>query len=280
MALSSLTQYSNSIVGVPTGGTDVDVTRADSAPRYQAGYLIERADGNRFRYCHVGTATNSGVLVGPTTSSGGATYNAAAVVASASAVNVQQEYPILPGQIGSHYIEVTIASIAANKYQGGYFITTRGTGIGETYRIVENTATGNPASGNLRIRLYEPIKVAITANMGNIIVPSMFTDLTVTATTAPQVTGVLMATTTSTNLWAWVCTRGTVGCQEDGTNTPVAGAQITTSAVTAGAYASMVTTPATVSSSIFNTPLIGYVRIISSAGSAGNRQGVIYLEIE
>ncbi len=280
MGLSSLTQYSNSIVGVPTGGTDVDVTRAHSAPKYPAGYLIERADGNRFRYCHVGTATNSGVLVGPTTSSGGETYNAAAVVASASAVKVQQEYPILPGQVGSHYLEVTIASIAANKYQGGYFITTRGTGVGETYRIVENTETGNPASGNLRLRFYEPIKVAITANMGNIIVPSMFTDLAVTATTSPQVTGVLMCTTTATNLWAWVQTRGTVGCQEDGTNTPVAGAQITSSTVTAGAYASMVTNPATVASSIFNAPLIGYVRTIASAGAAGNRQGVIYLEIE
>lgn len=280
MALNSFTQYSNSIVGVPSAGTDVNVMEANSTPKYPAGYMIERADGNRFRYCHVGTATNSGVLVGPTTSSGGATYNAAAVVASASAVPVQEEYPILPGQIGSHFIEVTISSIAANKYQGGYFVTTRGTGIGETYRIAGNTATGNPASGNLRIRLYEPIRVAITANMGNIIVPSMFTDLTITATTSPQVTGVLMATTTSTNQWAWVCTRGVVGCQEDGTNTPVAGAQIVSSRVTAGAYASMVTVPTTVSSSVFSSPIIGYIVTIASAGSAGNRQGVIYLEIE
>ena len=280
MALSSSTRYSNSIQGIPGAGESVDVTLADSSPRYPAGYLIERADGNRFRYCHVGTATNSGVLVGPTTSSGGATYNAATIVASASAAVVPEEHPIRAGQIGSHYVEVTIASIAANKYQGGYFITTRGTGIGETYRIVENTATGNPASGNLRIKFYEPIKVAITANMGNIIVPSMFTDLAVTATTAPQVTGVLMATTTSTNLWAWVCTRGTIGCQEDGTNTPVAGAQITSSAVTAGAYSSINTFPATVLASIYATPIIGYIRTIASAGAAGNRQGVIYLEIE
>ena len=280
MALNDRTKYSNSIQATISVGADVDVTATHADPKYPAGFLIERADGNRFRYCHVGTATNSGVLVGPTTSSGGATYNAAAVVSSASSAIVQEEYPILPGQVGSHYVEVTISSIAANKYQGGYFVTTRGTGIGETYRIAGNTATGNPASGNLRIRFYEPIKVAITANMGNIIVPSMFTDLAVTSTTAPQVTGVLMATTTSTNQWAWVCTKGTVGCQEDGTNVPVAGAQITSSSVTAGAYASMVTTPSTVFSSVFNTPLIGYVRTIASAGAAGNRQGVIYLEIE
>ena len=81
--------------------------------------------------------------MGLTTASGGATYGAITVVASASAVAVPAEYPILPGQVGSHYIEATIASIAANKYQGGYLITTGGTGLGQTYRIVGNTATGN-----------------------------------------------------------------------------------------------------------------------------------------
>src|SRR5882724_2716107 len=129
MALSASTYYSNSIQGNPAAGADTNVFDTHATPRFAAGWKVSNADGRVFRYCHVGTATNAGVLVGPTTSSGGATYNAITVVASASAVAVGNEYPILPGQVGSHFLEVTVASIAANKYQGGYLVTTRGTGV-------------------------------------------------------------------------------------------------------------------------------------------------------
>lgn len=280
MALNANTYYSNSIQGIPGAGVDVNVGTVDAAPRYPAGYLVERADGNRFRYCHVGTATNSGLLVGPTTASAGATYGAGLVVASASATAVQQEYPILPGQVGSHYIQFTIASIAANKYQGGYLITTGGTGVGQTYRIVGNTATGTPNSTDMYIQLAEALQVAVTPATGTIIVGSMFTDCAATATSASQVTGVLMATTTSTNLWSWVCTKGIVGCQEDATsNTPVAGVPIVPSVNTAGAYQAVSTATATVLlAGVLSQPVIGYVRTV--AGGTKNRQGVIFLTLE
>lgn len=280
MALNANTYYSNSITGQPLAGVDVNIETADGAPRYAAGYSVVRADGNKFRYCHVGTATNSGLLVGPTTASGGAAYGAALVVASASATAVQQEYPILPGQVGSHYIQVTIASIAANKYQGGYLITTGGTGLGQTYRIVGNTATGTPNSTDLYIQLSEALQVAVTTATGIIIVDSMFTDLAATATSASQVTGVLMATTTSTNLWAWVCTHGIVGCTEDGTSSvPVAGVPVVPSLNLAGAYQALSTATGTaILAGILSQPLVGYVRTI--AGGTKNRQGVIFLTLE
>lgn len=280
MALNASTYYSNSIQGQPLVGVDVNIETADPAPRYAAGYSVVRADGNKFRYCHVGTATNSGLLVGPTTSSGGATYGALLVVASASATAVQAEYPILPGQVGSHYIQATIASIAANKYQGGYLITTGGTGLGQTYRIVGNTATGTPNSTDLYIQLAEALQVAVTTATGTIIVDSMFTDLAATATSASQVTGVLMATTTSTNLWAWVCTHGIVGCQEDGTSSvPVAGVPIVASLNSAGAYQALSTATATaILAGVLSQPTIGYVRTI--AGGTKNRQGAIFLTLE
>lgn len=277
MALSTSTYYSNAIVGQMMAGVDVDVTRADAAPKYPVGQGFTRADGNIFRYCHVGTATNSGQIIGPTTASGGATYGAAVVVAPASAVIVEQERPITPGSVGSHYVEVTIASIAANKYQGGYLVTTRGTGVGETYRIIGNTATNTPATGNLRIQLAEPIKVALTVSTGLIIVPSMFTDCTVTATSSPQVSGVLMSTTTSTNLWAWICTRGIVSASEDNALAITAGHQITTSRITAGSYCSIVSASTTVALSALASPIIGYS--ITPAGSS-SRLGAIYLQLE
>lgn len=277
MALNANTYYSNSIQGQPLVGADVDVTRADAAPKYPIGFRITRADGNVFRYSYVGTATNAGQLVGMTIASGDAAYNAAVVVAPASAVIVEAERPITPGSVGSHFVEVTIASIAANKYQGGYLVTTRGTGLGETYRIIGNTATGNPATGNLRIQLAEPIKVALTSTTGIMIVPSIYNDLAAATTTSTSVAGVLMSTTTSTNLWAFVCTRGVVGCAEDATNTVGQGQMIVASRVTAGSYATAVSSPSTILAGALNSPIIGYS--IKPAASS-SRLGTIYVQLD
>lgn len=281
MALSASTYYSNAIVGQMMAGVDVNIYDTHTAPKFPIGQGFQRADGNIFRYAYYGTATSAGNLVGQTTSSGGATYNAVTVVAPASAVSVAAEYPILPGQVGSHFLEVTVASIAANKYQGGYLVTTRGTGVGDTYRIIGNTATDTPATGNLRIQLAEAIKVAFVASTGTIIVPNAFNDITDSATTSTMACGVSMSTTTSTNLWGWVCTRGIVGCQEDGTNALTAGMQVSCSRVTAGAYASLaVSTGTLLVAGAFSAPIVGYCITPAVAGAASNRQGVIYLELE
>ena len=64
MALNTTNYYSNSIQGSPQAGVDIDVTAAHSAPKYALGFKIDRADGNIYRYCYVGTATNAGNLVG------------------------------------------------------------------------------------------------------------------------------------------------------------------------------------------------------------------------
>lgn len=283
MALSTIqTYYSNSIVGEMMCGADVGITQVHAYPKYPLGQGFTRADGNVFRYGQIGTATNAGVLVGPTVGDG-ATYNQVVPVASASAVIVQAEYPILPGQVGSHYIEATIASIGANKYQGGYLITTGGTGVGQTYRVIGNTPTGNPATGNIRLQLSEPLAVAILPSTGTIVVPSMFCDLVATAITSPAAIGVLMGTTTATNQWAWIQTHGPVGCQEDGTIALVQGMEVGSSRVTAGAYSAtqITASPTTfVFNTVFASPSIGYCITPAAAGSASNRQGVIFLTLE
>lgn len=282
MALDSASYYSNSIVGQPGAGADIDIYAVHATPKYALGFGFKRADGNIYRYCHVGTATNAGVLVGATTASGGATYQGAKVITPTSAVQVAAEAPLYPGQVGSHFVEVTIAAIAANKYEGGYLVVTQGTGLGFQYRIIGNTATDNPATGNLRIQLAEAIKTAFTSSTGFIIIPSRYTDLAVTATTASMVTGVLMSTTTSTNIYAWVCTYGTVGCAEDATTALIsgtavtAGQQVMCSSNTAGYY--MNVAALTTQLGAFGTaPAIGYV--ITPAGATG-RLGTIYLKLE
>ena len=279
MALNANTYYSNSIQGVPGAGVDVNVNTVDAAPRYPVGYKVERADGNIYRYVHVGTTVNAGNLVGPSTN-GQLAYTAALVTASASAVSVAAEYPILPGQVGSHWLQVTIASIAANKYQGGYLITTEGTGLGHTYRIVGNTATGSPVTGQLYIQLADAIQTAITATTAVIIQQSLFTDLVIAPTTSAVVTGVLTQTTSSTNAWGWVCTRGIIGCAEDGTNTVVPGQQVIASGNVAGSYASQGKSATTLATNAFQAPMIGTNVVSASSTSAANRQGVIFVELE
>jgi hypothetical protein len=184
MALNSSSYFSNAIQGIPGAGADINLYDTHTAPKYPMGMLVERADGARYRYCYVGTATNAGNLVGQTQASGGAAYGAAVAIASASAVAVPSEYPILPGQVGSHWVQATIASISPKKYAGGYLITTGGTGVGQTYRIVGNSATGTPTSTTLYIQLAEALQVAITAGTGLTIVQSMFNDLAACATSA------------------------------------------------------------------------------------------------
>lgn len=277
MALDAASYYNNNIQGIPGVGADINIFDTHATPKYALGLLVERSDGSRYRYCNVGTATNAGKLVGQTTASAGATYGAAVVVAPASAVQVAADYPILPGQAGSYYVEVTIAAIAANKYEGSYLITTRGTGLGETYRIAGNTATNTPATGNLRIQLSDPLKVAIDQTTGLIIVPTPFTDLAATATSSPTVTGVLMSTTTSTQIYAWVQTRGVVGCTEENGITVTAGSQLTPSRVTSGSYTSIVSASTTLGVPFFASPIIGFSMTPAASPS---RQGVIYLQIE
>jgi hypothetical protein len=279
MALNANTYYSNSIQGIPGAGVDVNIQTVDANPRYHAGYMIERADGNVYRYCHIGTPTNAGNLVGPSTN-GQLAYTGGIVTASASAVPVQAEYPILPGQVGSHWLQVTIAGIAANKYQGGYLITTGGTGLGQTYRIVGNTATGTPVSGQLYIQLNEALQTAITATTGIIIQQSMFCDLSICPTASAIVTGVLTQTTSSTNQWGWVCTKGTVGCAEDGTNPIVAGQAIMASGVVAGAYAAIAKSGSTLATNGLQNPVVGFNIVAAGATGNANRQGVISIQME
>lgn len=282
MALDSAAYYSNSIVGQPGAGADVDIYATHASPKYPCGFGFKRADGNIFRYCHVGTATNAGLLVGATTASGGATYQGAKVITPTSAVQVAAEAPLYPGQVGSHFVEVTISAIAANKYKGGYFVATQGTGLGFQYRIIGNTATDNPATNNLRIQFAEAIKTAFTSSTGFIIIPSRYTDLAVTATTASMVTGVLMSTTTAALPYAWVCTYGTAGCAEDATTALVAGTAVTAgqeimcSSNTAGYYMN-VAASTTQLGAYAALPSLGYV--ITPAGASG-RLGTIYLRLE
>jgi hypothetical protein len=272
MAIATSTNYyASSIIGIPGAGADIDIHERNTTPRFAVGFGFERSDGNKFRYVQYSTAVSAGSLVGNLTTG---TYKAstdALVVATGTAAAVANEI-IKPGDIGSRYVEITLASIAANQFAGGYFVPTKDTGAGYVYRIKGNTATGNPVSGNFRLELYEKIKVKLDNTTDIAIAPSKYVNLAPTnpvSGTVSNVVGVVMAPATADN-YGWVCTRGICAALASTTGITY-GAAIANAIVTTGSYMEFDTTTA-----------LAYRQIgtcIVPAGAAA-AYGIINLQLE
>jgi hypothetical protein len=141
---------------------------------------------------------------------------------------------VYPGAVGSRYVIVTLASVVAQQFAGGYFNASKDTGYGYIYRIKGNTATDTPASGLIRLELYEPLQVVLSATTDCAIIGSLYNDLrAATAATDNIVAGVTCANMTA-NTYGWVCTHGVCNCLQDGTVTN--GDMIQLSIVTTGAF--------------------------------------------
>lgn len=236
MALPATQRFTNATVGQMQVGADVNIFKVDTSCQYALGQGFTRGDGNKFRYASFDGTVAQGSLIAPVFANSGLATTDNGVIASSAAVTVQSEYPILPGQVGSHFVEFTVASIAANKYQGGYMVAEDGSGRGYPYRIKGNTATGNPATGNIRIQLFEPLQAQLSPNTDITIVPSMYNDVTVAdAATNWGVAGACCASMTA-GTFGWVCTHGVWACVQAGTVT--GGDQLTLSTAVSGAVTS------------------------------------------
>ena len=232
MAVSTTSYFNNAIVGQTQVGAGINLYSSSTSPAFAVGTMFVRSDGNIFRYGHFGAATNRGAAVATDISESCLVDSDNIVIAPASAVAVAGEN-IQPGDIGSHYLEITLAAVTADQFAGGYLVTTDDTGEGFTYRIKGNTATDNPATGNIRIELYDRIQVALDATTDIAINGSRWANLEGATTTDYDVSGISMATQASAD-YGWVCTKGIVGYLDSGGCT--AGQAIAPSAV-AGALA-------------------------------------------
>ena len=210
---TSTNYYSNSIVGVPQAGSDIDVMERNVTPRFAVGFGFQRADGNKYRYVQYATAVDAGVMVGGTTTADNLNSTNALVVATTTADAVANEI-IKPGDIGSRYVEVTLATVANNQYAGGYFATVKDTGLGYTYRIKGNTATGTPKSTTFRMELYEKIKVKLDNTTDIAILANDYSDLG--TGTNLNVIGVTQAAASANN-YGWACTAGITTCLQSST---------------------------------------------------------------
>lgn len=213
MAVNLATRSSFSINNVPqVAGGEIDFKAIHSTQQFALGYTLSAANGDVFSYCHFGAATNPGLVVAQDISeSGYATVQANKIIASASAVNTND------GKIGSKFIQLTLASVTANLLAGSTLVTCKDTGVGYTYRIKGNTATNDPATGDIRIELYDAIKVAVDNTTDIAIVGNPYGNLEAATTgTDNYAVGVTTASMTAGS-YGWVLRKGLVGIQVDGT---------------------------------------------------------------
>ena len=217
MAISDSSYFTNAIVGTPQVGADVELYQADAVPKFALGTKFERADGNIFRYAHFGEDTAVGLVVSTDISETCVADTDDSIIAPSATYQMSDEQSgIYPGSIGSRYVVMTLTA-TANQFAGGYFVTTDDTGEGYTFRILNNTATNNPATGLVRIQLDKPLLVALDATTDFAIMSSLYNDLESVDGTDIIPAGITVrAMDISEAAYGWVLTKGIVGVLSSG----------------------------------------------------------------
>jgi hypothetical protein len=270
MAFNASSYESNAIQGIPQVGSDMNIFDTHATPRYALGTRIQRQDGNEFVYSHFGADTGPGLLVSNDLSEHGTGAPLVGkVIAPASSVDTSDS------TIGSKHIQVTIASVLDAEFDGAYLIVNQDAGVGYTYRIRGNNATGDTATGDVRIELYEKLQVALVAATDITIIPSKYTNLeAAVVATNDMVSGVTCSTqTTATLPYGWICTKGVVGIAVDGTITQ--GDNIAPSTTTAGS-AQIIGGGTTTGTSLITEPIIGHCLV---SPTASLEHGCFYVDL-
>lgn len=220
MSQSTSAFFSNSLVGVPQIGGDVDIYESTASPKFAIGTKMERQDGSIFRYACFGDAVSRGMVVAPDLSvdelpcSG---YSANAIIATSSTYQQGVERAgLYPGMKGSRYICLTYTTTTKNDLAGAYITISSGTGLGYTYRIKGN----NVSSGtSCVVALYDPLVVGLDATGDIAITPSKYTRLKPAgaSSTSGIGVGIAMSTIATSSPFGWVLTRGICGVALSGT---------------------------------------------------------------
>jgi hypothetical protein len=245
MAVSTNSYFSNSIIGTPQVGADIDIFDTSSTPKYAVGFGFERADGNKYRYCHFGLLSPAANLVATDNLESSTTSTAMSLQVLAPTLYRPAGENIDPNAKGSRYIQInntganfSVAGITADQFAGGYISIVAGSGSGYTYRILGNTAAGTPATGETYIELCEKLFTAVDTTTAFLIQGSKYANLEPAQQIVPRLANAVGFTTvgqTATN-YGWICTKGATTAV---IGTPIAsvGALVVTSTNTAGAVA-------------------------------------------
>jgi hypothetical protein len=270
---------SNSIPGLAMVGGDIDLYQVDSTQKFSIGQQITRADGNKYRYASFNATVTQGKTVSPTIADTFNTSTDALLLAPASTYQQGGERAgLYPGAIGSRFVVMTLASVIKDQFAGGYITMNKDTGVGYTYRIKGNDATGDHYASKILIELYDPIVVAIDATTDSGIVGNIYNDLVICSQGTDYLpVGVTMASMTA-GKFGWICTAGVCACLQS--DTSVAGDIIQCSATVDGAYSSLGIGSTGVSQVILagRLPLLGICLQIPAGN--GTCYGTIKLQLE
>jgi hypothetical protein len=209
MAISTSSYFSNSMVGIPQVGGDIDIYETHSLPKFPIGQKYEREDGAVFRYVQFGSAVSSNALVGSTLSEIGTVWAAAntALAPSATYQDPSEVSGIYPGSLGSRFL-ISGVTGTQNQYAGAYLTLVKGTGSPGVYRIRGNDLTSTTKSGAIKITLYDKLKAAVDTSTSMMITGCKYSDLAQTTTAATTIPIGVPLCAASASTWGWVQTKG------------------------------------------------------------------------
>jgi hypothetical protein len=270
MAVSTDNYFSNSIVGVPQLGADIDVYATESSPKYAVGFGFTRADGNKYRYSHFGAVVARGALCAVDLDESGATK-----IDNVGTDGTRRSGELfMPNVIDSKYLQLVITA-TADQFAGGYLTVTTGSGVGYTYRVQGNTVTQaiGGVDGQVYMDLYDKVQTQIDTTTDIIIAGSHYANLEGITTTDMIPAGVAVTGVTATD-YGWVCTHGVMGVLQDAA-IGTAGAWVYVSSNTTAAVG-CINTPTLSPTTLMVQPIVG--TLIEPGTSAD--YSLVYLQIE
>lgn len=202
MGMNTTSTYSDAIQGVPGVGVTKDIRDQHTTPRFNLGYVLEKSDGSRYRYSHFATAVAQGLLASQDVSESSVALNTWTTVVPASTVSG------VDGNSDTFFIEATASGVFASQFKGAKLLISNNTGEGYLYTIEDNTATDDPASGNIRIKLTEKIVTTLSASSDLVVQGSKFGNLEVANDATDDILAGVTVRSMSANRWGWVQTRG------------------------------------------------------------------------
>lgn len=186
--------------------TASDLNSVDSTPLQPLGQVASTQDGRKFRYAGFGGTVTPGLLLSAAALV--ANHQNCAVAANV-ATNVQE-------------ISVTLGATAATKdqYAGGTLYVNAGTGAGQSYRIIGNTAGGS--GGTIIVKIETGLAVALTSASSKVsLAASKYSGLTASTTVALVKSGVAKVSAAS-GQYGWIQTGGDCAVLIDGAAVAVA----------------------------------------------------------
>ena len=242
MAVSTNSYFNNCIVGVPQVGADIDIYESSTSPKYAVGFGFQRSDGSKYRYCHFGLLSPTGKAVGTDSLESSTSSTAMSLQVVAPTIYTPAGETIAPNKKGSRYLQInntganlSVAQLTQDVWAGGYIGFLTGSGTGYSYRIKGNSVSGNPATGETYIELYDVLHATVDTTTAFTVQGSLYGNLEPALATSPRLsipTGFNVVGHTAGS-YGWICTKGiTVAI----TGTPVgsAGSLVILSTNTAG----------------------------------------------